>query len=331
MRKQRKQKIGFFMALILCVLLMTACENQGAGLGRPSNPGQQTLEESEEETAEAPSSEAAAAEEEHGEEEATEKETIEEEKPKSFTLVPPTDLLAIEGFPAKVIQTNQEETVRNCFYAKALEEMLVKRTLPRIEGEPANRLAGEEGNVNAQPLNYALLDVNGDHKQELMLSYVKDDEEYTEVMEAYVFDPASESFQRLFSSHTPVRLFPNGVMETDAQEEVTLSGRERSRMITRYDPETREYGVLGTVEPWDLRAFPGRFGEDAFPDAVDENKNGIMYFLYDADGSGGETPVDEETKNKWTEKLTGGEEILVEWKSLTKENIDAEFLAVFSE
>ncbi|MBQ2478986.1 MAG: hypothetical protein II510_05885 [Erysipelotrichales bacterium] len=321
--KAMKMITVVLLAAVLAVAL-TACANHSAGLGQPANPGSQELEETEESAEPGEENAAASAETEEAEE-------VTEEEPKNYILYPPTEILTSMGIPARVIQTEDENKTRSYIYATTLEEMLVSRTLPPVEGETANTFFGENENVNAQPLNYSMQDVNDDGEEELLLSYVMDDEEQTPVMAAYHYDPQSETWKKVFSSHTPVRLFENGVMEADAAEETGLSGREVARVISRYNAETENYDVLGTVEPWDLRAFPGRFGEDAFPDTVDENGNGLVYFLYDADGNGGEKPVDEEEIETRMQELIRGEEILVEWSSLTREKVNSEFLTIFSE
>lgn len=137
---------------------------------------------------------------------------------------------------------------------------------------------GVIGDFNPKFNRYAVYDVDGDGKEELILVYDNPDALY---MSEYIcgFD---ESNSRLYVEYKGVPyldLYANGVAVYDTISKNT--GHSVSYEIYKFDDNTKEYSFNGYVEDWDRSVSQTDKDGNDFPTDVDNDGDGKIFVIYD--------------------------------------------------
>ena len=201
-------------------------------------------------------------------------------------------------------------------YASLLEDLIMGRPLPdglnfSFEDRP-NSPAGYAGN------QFAVYDVDGDDREELLLSY-------STTMVAnqgtYVLDYRADADTLLLQSSDRLGLEPifyeNGTALSPWSHNQGFGGRFWPYDVYHYDAQTDSYTFGGSADAWDREISDQNADFPAFPEELDVSGSGFLYYL-----DGDETPVDEAVYLQWLEGHTEGSEPLpVQWFALTEQNI----------
>lgn len=156
---------------------------------------------------------------------------------------------------------------------------------------------------------YAILDVDGDGKEELLLCH-GDDCMAGMFTAVYGFDPETETLREELVEWPGLTLYDNGYIRAESSHNQT-SGNLWPYMLWRYDETADKYVQQYVVH--------------STADGSPEENAGERYFVNPAseDGWNEEKPMDEAEYLAWEQSwMEGGEEIRPEWQSVSVPGAD---------
>lgn len=202
-------------------------------------------------------------------------------------------------------------------YRQTLENLLGNYQLPggivcNIQGDMAQN-------------RFALADVDGDGRQELLLQY---NTGCMAEQAEYVLDWWGESDETGVKLLTELLEYPmltfydNGVIKAGWSHNQGLAGEHFwPYTLYRYDAPQDQYLMVAQVDAWDKSFAPKNYQGEPFPDEADLSGSGIVYFIME-DGYDDTRPVDAEEYEQWLNQwLEGAEELTIPYQPLTEENI----------
>ncbi len=245
-----------------------------------------------------------------------------------FSLLTPARPVAIEDLPpaggteadAPAVEAEgcpnlaMEETYAHCreAYAAVLEDLLIYRIFPDGSSYEA---------FDETPDKFALLDVNGDGMEELLLSASNT---YSAGMRFYVMDLDAESGKlRVELLEWPALTFyGNGLAKAEASHNHGRSGEALwPYTLYRYDAAAGVYLPVASVDAWN-REFTEGYVEETFPSEADTSGTGTVYYVMEPGAHELKDPLDISEYEHWlSDQLGAAEPIQIPWKSLTGEAI----------
>lgn len=196
-------------------------------------------------------------------------------------------------------------------FAAVLRNLRENGILP--DGRAAEGAEHGAGETN----RFAVADVDGDGKEELVLCYV---EASMAGMSGYVVGYDEESGQ----IHIQLRDFPSMEFYGSGAVKAMLShnqslGELWPYILYTYMPQTDSYQEGDMVTAWDKsRGATGEHGEP-FPDEVDRSGTGTVYYV---EGWYEGEPMDREDYLAWErEALGGSDRLILEFLPLTEGNV----------
>ena len=198
-------------------------------------------------------------------------------------------------------------------YGKILWDAYSQGLLP--DGRPLDYRDEEETQKNS----FAICDVDGDGKEELLLKWTA---ACVAGMGEFVYGCDGEECYLELNEFPEVRYYKNGSASADWSHNQGLAGRVWPQNYYRYDPERDVYESYGSMDAWDKGVM-----EEKFPDEIDEDGDGLIFYLMPAgwDGDYNKRAVkDGAFYAKWRKECLGDEEeIQPLYRALTRENIEA--------
>lgn len=192
----------------------------------------------------------------------------------------------------------------------------VLRDLRENGSLPDGRIAGGAEHGASSSNSFAVADVDGDGKEELMLYYV---DTIMAGMSGYVVGYDKENGQ----THIQLRDFPSMEFYSSGAVKAMLShnhslGALWPYTLYTYMPETDDYQQGDIVTSWDEIRGAGEHGEP-FPEDADRSGTGTVYYV---DGWYEGEPMDRSDYLAWErEALEGSDRLLLDFLPLTEENI----------
>lgn len=224
---------------------------------------------------------------------------------------------ALTDIPQSTVPEPEQNTITGKeypFYAVSLITLINEQTLPN--GEIVKYISDPE----SDPLQFAICDINNDGKEELLLHLPYDTCEtsghfiYTENIE-------NTGLEDLCSFNEDTVYYETGFIKEPASYGESLSVNFNPFDIRMWDAG----GFLdaGRVEAWEKAYMPNDFSGEAFPDSVDTDGNGTVYFISGELGIDYDNPVDDAEYREYINQFFGdGKEISVPWLELTMENVE---------
>ncbi|MBQ9279442.1 MAG: hypothetical protein IJ215_00085, partial [Clostridia bacterium] len=214
------------------------------------------------------------------------------------------------------LEWNEEEKERMSYYEKALRDLYYNSILP--DGtEVAIGMADDIMNDK-----FAICDIDNDGIDELIIShgasYMAGKMELI-----YEYDAQNHEFQREFLEFPLVAYYDNGVLEAGWSHNQGKAGEYFwPYTLYQYDSTKDEYEKIAMVDAWD-KFYRGGFPDEEFPDEIDYDGNGMIYYIMNDDSFRYENPVDDEAYKSWRESYLGNaKEVRVAFQNLTGENIE---------
>lgn len=274
MKKTMLQKLG--VMLLAGALLLSGC-----------GPKQPSAEE--------------AVKEEAPEEEETEKEAPKEEEPDNEGQEEAPEEEETEGEPGEEAQPDLEEKLeaarRRHLYAGILSQIVFLGQMP-----DGNYLDYGYGDMEAN--QFAVLDVDGDGREELLLFY-------TEIsmagMAAYIYDWDEESNQlrEELLEFPALSFYENGIVKADWSHNQGLGNALWPFTLYQYDSETDTYQMAGSVDSWEKGYRGEDFEGNPFPDELDTDGDGILYYISGPGEYNMEDPVNQAEYDAWLQGFLG--------------------------
>ncbi|MGN0425738.1 MAG: hypothetical protein ACI4FY_10515 [Acetatifactor sp.] len=170
---------------------------------------------------------------------------------------------------------------------------------------------------------FAVLDIDGDGNEELLVIYTTT---YMAGMAQliYDYDEKSDSVREEFLEFPSVTFYENGVIVADWSHNQGLAGDSFwPYTLYQYNQEADSYEQVAMVDAWDKSFSEVGYQGQVFPDAVDPNGDGVVYYIMPGTEYQPGTPVDLEDYENWRASLLGNaEKVTVSYQNLTEENIN---------
>lgn len=212
-----------------------------------------------------------------------------------------------------------EGTGRMAAYAAALEGIYVDHVFP--DGRACDSTGGDEMSQN----KFAVADVDFDGEQELIIVYTTASMagmgEYI-----YDYDPVSGKLREEFYEFPLVEYYDNGYIEAEASHNHGMAPDLDDFWpygLYRYEQESDTYVLLNLVDAWHRTYAEKDYMGNPFPDEIDEDGDGIVYYLMSEDGET-EMYLDKTAYEQWRAQwLDGAKKLEIPYLSMTRENIDS--------
>ena len=171
--------------------------------------------------------------------------------------------------------------------------------------------------------HFAVTDIDGDGKEELLLSWTNASMAGHRFV---IYGCWQGAVYTQFSGFPSLRFYDNAAIEEDWSHNQGWSGRFWPHYAYRYNPQSDLYEQVGFVEGWDKRVV-----SEGFPDDIDADGDGLVYDVRPADvdwtiGSRYESErmMDGPAYEEWRQSyLNGSQEVEIGLIPLTEENIAA--------
>lgn len=168
---------------------------------------------------------------------------------------------------------------------------------------------------------FAIHDVDGDGAEELIMSYVSAPV-VGEAEKVYGYDEMSGRFVEKFSGFPAVAYLTGGFIQEYWSHNQGYAGEnDWPYTILRYDPVKEQYEVVAWVDSWDRSISDTYFDGTPFPEDIDTESEGVVYFLGEGEDS---QTISRQTLNAWRRELMGDAMgLAVRYQPLTAEAIAA--------
>lgn len=200
-------------------------------------------------------------------------------------------------------------------FAGALWNLVLYNTLP--DGNIANDL---DGKIDGMWDKFAICDINQDGTDELL---IKIGSGSVAAQGQYIYQMNSDNtgLDMLYSFFTDAVYYDTGFIKENWSHNQGLSENFWPYSILQW--ETDGCREVAGADAWEKMAWETDFSGNPFPDDVDADGNGIVYFIGGENGIDYDNPVDDAEYNAFVKKYFGtGNEIYVPWRDLTEENIE---------
>ncbi|MDD5908611.1 MAG: M56 family metallopeptidase [Clostridia bacterium] len=219
-------------------------------------------------------------------------------------------------FDAYILPWNDPEDSRKRF-GEILWNAYLKGELP--DGSKLDWTSSKDAAEN----HFAVTDIDGDGKEELLLSWTNASMAGHSFV---IFGCRQGAVYTQFSGFPSLRFYDNAAIEEDWSHNQGWSGRFWPHYAYRYNPQSDLYEQVGFVEGWDKQVV-----SEGFPDDIDADGDGLVYDVRsaDADWTIGsryepERMMDGPAYEEWRQSyLNGSQEVEIGLIPLTEENIAA--------
>ena len=219
-------------------------------------------------------------------------------------------------FDAYILPWNNPEDSRKRF-GEILWNAYLKGELP--DGSKLDWTSSKGAAEN----HFAVTDIDGDGKEELLLSWTNASMAGHRFV---IYGCWQGAVYTQFSGFPSLRFYDNAAIEEDWSHNQGWSGRFWPHYAYRYNPQSNLYEQVGFVEGWDKRVV-----SEGFPDDIDADGDGLVYDVRpaDADWTIGsryepERMMDGPAYEEWRQSyLNGSQEVEIGLIPLTEENIAA--------
>lgn len=208
---------------------------------------------------------------------------------------------------------NPDEEARKAAYISVLENLYTNHIFPD------DKDYGFMGDISEN--KFAVYDVDSDGEDELLIAYTSTS---MAGMVGIIYDYDSESgeVREEFSEFPALQCYNNGVIEASWSHNHGLAGEFWPYTLYQYNQEADTYVKVGMVDAWDKSLSEVNYEGESFPEEVDADGDGIVYYImkeeYKLD-----TSVDGEEYNKWRNSYVGeAKQIEIPFINLTEENIN---------
>ena len=178
---------------------------------------------------------------------------------------------------------------------------------------------GYEEPLSADANQFALFDVDQDGREELIVTYTSPPLYAGRIAFVLDYDEAAGAVRMEFSNFPLLTFYDNGVIQAGWSHNQGRAGDSLwPYTFWRYDAETDAYTAGEDVDAWDKSLV-----EEGFPDSVDADGDGVVYYIMPYGSYDTSQPVDGPAYQQWRDAFVGGAQALqLPYAALNAENIE---------
>lgn len=200
-------------------------------------------------------------------------------------------------------------------YAEALWNIMSYNVLP--DGRSANDM---DGFIDSMWDRFAICDINQDGAAELLIN-IESGSMAGNAQYVYRADPYADGLELIHAFTNYTTYYDTGVIKEDWSHNQGLSMNFWPYNVLQWDADgCRD---VGWADAWEKEFWETDYSGNAFPDQVDADGNGMVYFIGGENEIDYDNPVDDSEYNAFVNKFfEGANEVYVPWLSITAENIE---------
>ena len=152
---------------------------------------------------------------------------------------------------------------------------------------------------------FALYDVDGDGQEELLLNWTG--ASMADTVE-YIWGYGDNGTHVELCEFPALTCYDNGVIEAEWSHNQGPAGEFWPYFLYRYNAETDQYEICGGADAWDKSVAKTQEQGEVYPDDIDADQDGVVYYLLPADWDGNYDmePVDGAKYRTWRESFLEG-------------------------
>lgn len=186
------------------------------------------------------------------------------------------------------------------------------------EGQQLEYMSSEE-----TPNQYAIYDVDGDGREELIVLYT---ESSMAGMTARIYDYDIEKDEATleFGEFPALTFYDNGAIKADWSHNQGMGPNFWPHNLYSYDPETDSYVERGSVDTWEKQFRDEDYDGMPFPNELDTDGDGILYYLNDGSSDSEQIMVNKAEYEEWYQSVVGdASELEIPWKTFDMNEISS--------
>lgn len=227
--------------------------------------------------------------------------------------VPAEEMTAAQKESDKNESTSTDDSFiksRNDTFIKVLEEVYQNHVFPNGNDYGISDYSQISEN------KFAIYDIDFDGKDELIIQYTTT--AMAGMIEAvFEYDSSLNTVKEEFMEFPALTYYDNGIVEAEWSHNQGLGGEFWPYTLYQYSRETDAYIEVCMVDAWDKS-----YVETDFPDELDKDGDGIVYYIMEDGTYELKTPVDLEEYMEWRNYYLGqAEKLNIPYRNLTEENI----------
>lgn len=200
--------------------------------------------------------------------------------------------------------------IKNQSYEMVIQDEVYRQTMTDfLETGVFPATTGVQCNGDPFSARYAVQDIDGDGREELLLSFP--DAETIAGMTYYIYD-YDRTTGKLYcqiSGYPDFTIYDNGYLKGEMSHNHGRSNLDNfwPYQLYIYNSETDYYESIASVDAWQEQRYPEDEPDSEFPKEEDVNGDGVVYY----DGSG--DFMDNEEYKAWCAQYNQGNEIKIQW------------------
>lgn len=207
--------------------------------------------------------------------------------------------------------TSADQSPRDSAYREALNNLLLYNQLP----------LGQDADT-PQAVYFAIQDIDGDGREELLINYEGSMTASIQEM-VYDYDENKGVLYREIWDFPDIEFYANGYARSDMSHNHTWSDFWPYNLY-RYNAATDQYELAHVVTAWDKALVEKDADGNPFPDAVDVSGTGRVFMIENSAAGQVLGPMDTTDYEKWYSDTLGEyaqNDTVVAWQLLTEENL----------
>ena len=207
-------------------------------------------------------------------------------------------------------EEQKDDSARNAAYTGLLKDLIDHNVWP--DGEEAS----EAGFGEMEENRFAIADIDGDGQDEILVEILTTSM-FRMSVRIYDYDEETQELHFEYGGFPSIRVYDNGIIQQDASHNHSLGLELWPFSIVQYDPDEDFYDYIDSAHSWEKEVSEEDYDGTRFPDDIDADGDGIVYFLMSLDKY-----VDAAEYQEWLNSyMNGATEIELQWKNITIENI----------
>lgn len=168
--------------------------------------------------------------------------------------------------------------------------------------------------------HYAVMDIDGDGQEELLIDFANAD--YMAAMALYIYDYDRETKEIYieFAGYPEITVYDHGYLREEASHNHGRSNLDDfwPYRLWKYNAEEDQYELIADMDAWQKQIYDDVDPDPEFPDEKDTDGDGIVYYAYSSYGEP-EMIMDHAEYEAWCEQYQSENIKEIQWNLIISE------------